>query len=176
MKIRRVLFVALFAALIASAGFFVMPIGPVPIVFQNGIAILSGLLLGAVNGFFSVALFLLAGVLGMPIFSGGKAGLAVLAGPTGGYLIGYALASFVAGLLFEKLPLPKIASVIIATIAGFAIIYVPGLMRLSQTLHLSLNDTFAKGLIPFLLADFLKAIVIIIVALRVKNKLKKFLS
>lgn len=176
MKTRRVLFIVLFAALIASAAFFGIPIGPVPIVFQNGIAILSGLLLGPVSGFFAVVLFLLAGILGMPVFSGGTAGLAVLAGPTGGYLIGYALGAFAAGFLFEKLPLPKIASAIIAAFAGFAFIYVPGLFRLAQTLHLSLNDTFAKGLVPFLLADFLKAVVIIIVALRVKDKLNRFLS
>ncbi|MGB8933246.1 MAG: biotin transporter BioY, partial [Anaeromyxobacteraceae bacterium] len=82
----RLVWTALLAACIAVGGWLQLPIGPVPITLQPLFILIAGYLLGPARGAAAVALYVLAGVLGMPVFAGGKAGLGVLLGPTGGYL------------------------------------------------------------------------------------------
>nr|WP_255947031.1 biotin transporter BioY [Brucepastera parasyntrophica] len=76
-------FTAVFAALICAGSVIAIPLGPIPIVLQNAFAILSGLLLGPLQGAGAVGLFLIAGFLGLPVFSGGKSGIVAITGPTG---------------------------------------------------------------------------------------------
>ena len=98
------IFVPLFAALITISGFIAFPLPgtPVPIVLQNMMPILASGLLGGLYGTASTALFLIAGLLGLPVFSGGRGGLAHLLGPTGGFLIGYLAAAAFLIIFFRK--------------------------------------------------------------------------
>ena len=181
----RVSFVALFAALTAGGTFFTIPVGPVPIVLQNMFAVLSGMILGPIMGGATVGIFLLAGILGFPIFSGGTGGISVLAGPTGGYLVGYLLAAVLAGLIAGnptyKTPLPRL---IIAAVAGFIVIYIPGLIWLKgvdwgwlrNTRDLTWPQTFAGGLFPFILGDILKAIAAVAITPRLRRLAADFLN
>ena len=91
---------ALFAALISAGCFIQIPLpGGIPIILQDMLAMLSGMLLGPLYGSIAVFVFLVLGSIGLPVFSG-KAGLQVItAGPTGGFLIGYLLGALAAGLL-----------------------------------------------------------------------------
>src|SRR5512133_1411896 len=91
----RLVWTALLAACIAAGAWLQLPIGPVPVTLQPLFIVLAGFLLGPARGAAAVALYVLAGVLGMPVFAGGKAGLGVLLGPTGGYLVGFILAAAV---------------------------------------------------------------------------------
>ena len=95
-------FVALFAAIICVGCFIKIPLGAVPVVLQNGLCILSGVLLGGILGGAPTALFLIAGLIGLPVYSGGTSGIAVWMGPTGGFLPGYFLGALVAGLIAGK--------------------------------------------------------------------------
>ncbi len=88
-QLRMTVFASLFAALMAAGAYLSIPIGPVPIVLQNMFVLLAGLLLGNRWGLASVAVYLLAGVCGLPVFAGGLGGIGRIVGPTGGYLIGY---------------------------------------------------------------------------------------
>ena len=88
---------AVFAALICAGWMMSIPVGSIPIVLQNALAVLAGLLLGPLFGGLSVLLFLVAGAVGLPVFSGGSGGFAVFAGPTGGFLVGYLAAAVVGG-------------------------------------------------------------------------------
>lgn len=173
-------FTSLFAALICAGSFIAIPIGPVPIVLQNAFAVLSGLLLGPIQGAGAVGLFILAGTLGLPVFSGGKSGFAVLTGPTGGYLAGYILAAFIAGTAArraEKADKDQTLPIFIsAALAGFACIYIPGVLVLKRTLNLSFADALAKGVIPFLAGDLIKAAIIIPLAWKVSPILKRYLN
>jgi hypothetical protein len=92
---------ALFAALIAAGTFISIPLPftPVPVVMQNLFSLLAGLVLGPMLGAASVALYLIAGLIGAPVYAGATSGIARLLGPTGGFLFGYLLSAFVAGLL-----------------------------------------------------------------------------
>lgn len=97
-------YVAVFAALIAALALTPpIPIGAlgVPITLQTLGVALAGLCLGAWRGAAAVGLYLLVGLAGLPVFSGGRAGVAVLVGPTGGYLVAFLLSAFVVGLVAQ---------------------------------------------------------------------------
>lgn len=85
-SVKDIVLTADFAALIAAGSVFVLPVGPVPVTFQTLVIALAGLYLGPGPGMSAVALYILAGGIGVPVFAGGKAGLGVLFGPTGGIL------------------------------------------------------------------------------------------
>src|SRR4030067_426903 len=101
-KLRWIVLSSLMAALMAVGAYIHVPIGPVPIVLTNLFVLLSGLLLGSRWGLASAAIYLLVGAIGMPVFYGGKGGLAHILGPTGGYLFGFLLCACVAGFYSER--------------------------------------------------------------------------
>ncbi len=105
-KLRMTVYASLLAALMAVGAYIAVPIGPVPIVLQNLFILLAGLLLGSKWGLASVAVYLLAGALGLPVFSGGTGGIARFAGPTGGYLLAYLPAVYLIGFISERKELP----------------------------------------------------------------------
>ena len=173
----KICFIALFAALIAGGTFIAIPIGPVPIVLQNLFIVLAGLILGPFMGAASVALYLLAGLLGAPVFAGFTSGITRFAGPTGGYLIGYLLSALITGLIAGKpgvnASLPRI---IVAVFAGFLVVYVPGLIWLYHITAMSLDRLFVSGFVLFLPGDILKGIAAVLIAKRARRTAADFLD
>ena len=104
--------VVVFAALIAVCALLpaIKTGGAVPITLQTFAVLLTGAVLGARRGFAAVMLYLLLGLVGLPIFSGGAGGPGVLAGATAGYLVGFPLAAALCGFIVERLPRAKAAS------------------------------------------------------------------
>ena len=102
-QLKMTVYTALFVALIAMGAFIAIPIGPVPIVLQNMFVLLAGIILGPVWGLACVSIYLLIGLAGLPVFAGGTSGIGKLFGPTGGYLIAYLPAVFVAGAISKGL-------------------------------------------------------------------------
>jgi len=172
-------FTALFAAIICAGSIISIPIGPVPIVLQNAFAVMAGLLLGPLQGAETVALFLVVGLLGLPVFSGGRSGFVVLEGPTGGYLAGYFLAAILAGWILKQMaPDPKkqsLAAIICATVAGFACIYIPGIIVLKLKLDLTFTDALLKGILPFLVGDLIKIIALVPITLKLRPIIARYL-
>lgn len=160
-SITRTAMIALFAALTAAGAFITVPLYPVPMVLQNLFPVLSGLVLGPLMGSAAVGLFLAAGALGAPVFSGGTGGIARFFGPTGGFLLGYLLAAAVAGLIVgrprrdKRTPGWRIA---LAAALGFVAIYVPGLLRLHAVTGLPWLGTLTAGFFPFIPGDIIKGI------------------
>src|ERR1700722_2092876 len=94
---------SLFVALCARIAIPLMPLTPVPLTVQNLGVLLVGLVLGSRRGFAGLALYLIEGALGMPVFSPtGPGGIAQLLGPTGGFLMAYPFVAFIAGYIFER--------------------------------------------------------------------------
>ena len=124
-KIKENFSIALFAALMSVGAFIKIPIGLVPISLTSFFVILSALILGPYRATLSVFIYLIAGIAGLPVFSGGS-GPVVFAGPTGGFLIGYIPAVFVSGIisnkkiLSNKLPIADAFAVIFGTIIIYA--------------------------------------------------------
>jgi biotin transport system substrate-specific component len=154
-SLRMMVFAALLAALIAVGAFLAVPIGPVPIVLQNFFVLLAGMLLGSRWGFICVAVYLLAGACGLPVFAGGSGGIGHLFGPRGGYLFGYLPAVFVVGWVAERTR-GKIAWEVAAMVIGCLFVYAAGVPWLNWMLHLGWSKAFAVGMYPFLIGDALK--------------------
>ena len=167
----KITFTALFAALTAAGALVAIPVGPVPIVLQNLFALLSGLILGPLMGSAAVGLYLLAGILNFPVFAGGGGGIARFAGPTGGYLIGYFLAAFSAGLIAGR-PQPgtktPYARIIVAVAVGFLVVYVPGVAWLKISRGLSWPRALMAGFVPFIIGDTIKGIAAVLIAPRLR--------
>jgi biotin transport system substrate-specific component len=153
-SIRMTVYACLFTALIIVGTYIKIPIGPVPIVLANFFVLLAGVLLGSSWATGSVALFLVLGVIGVPVFSSGG-GVAAIVGPTGGYLIGYLAAAFVTGIITQRRK-SRGAVDLIGLIAGALVIYVLGLPWLKHSLHIGWTKTLTLGFFPFLIGDALK--------------------
>lgn len=141
--------------LIALSAQITLPLWPVPVTGQTFGVLLVAALLGR-RGALSVAAYLFEGALGLPFFAGGTAGVAVLAGPTAGYLVGFIAAAYVVGLLCEKSWDRRVGTAVVAMLIGTAVIYgfgVPWLARFTGW-----NQALQLGLLPFLPGDVLKVI------------------
>jgi len=154
-QLRMTVYASLLAALTAAGAYLSIPIGPVPIVLQSLFILLSGLLLGSRWGLASVAVYLLAGIYGLPVFAGGLGGIGRLVGPTGGYLIGFLPAVYLIGVISEKGEQRLIFDVI-AMIAGSIVIYAFGVSWLKILTGMTLGKTLVVGVVPFILGDVIK--------------------
>ena len=154
-QLRMTVYASLLAALTAAGAYLAIPIGPVPIVLQNLFVFLSGLLLGPRWGVASVGVYLLAGVLGLPVFAGGVGGIGRFAGPTGGYLLGFLPAVYVIGLISKKAG-ERIVFDVLAMVCGGIIVYACGITWLKGLTGMTLAKTLAVGVYPFIPGDALK--------------------
>ena len=156
-KIKDLSIIALFAAIMCILGPLSIPIGPVPISLTTFAVFLSVYLLGAKKSAISVIIYLLIGLTGLPVFSGFQGGVAKLAGPTGGYLLGFIPAAIIAGLLISRFAQKKMAS-IISMILATCILYFIGTAWLAVSLHLTPWQALSAGVIPFIPGDIIKII------------------
>ncbi len=144
-----------------------LPGNPVPITGQTfGVLLVAGAL-GLRRGVASTALYLAIGIVGLPAFAEGKAGLAIIAsvnggrlvlGATGGYLVGFVLASALVGRLAERGWDRRLPGALAAMALGNLAIYAAGLPWLAAATGYSVGETIAKGLVPFVLGDMLKLV------------------
>lgn len=145
------------AVLIALIAQVEIPLKPVPVTLQTLGVLLVGAALGWKRGAASLGTYLGAGIIGLPVFAGGGAGLAKLAGPSGGYLIGFLLAATLVGYLNQRFALDRrVLGAALAMLAGTVLIYAVGLPWLAVTTGLRGSALLNAGLIPFLLGDSLK--------------------
>ena len=152
---------ALMASLIAVGSFLSIPLGPVPFSMQPLFIMLAGFLLGWPHGMIAALLFVAAGSIGLPVFAGGKSGLAVLFGPTGGYLIGFVLAAGAIGLLTQARKTeqtPGWALGLLAGLAGLALLYACGVLNLIRVLDIGWHKALTIGFLPFILQDLVKLV------------------
>jgi len=154
-QLRMIVFASLLAALMAAGSYLAVPIGPVPIVLQNMFVLLAGLLLGSRWGLASVAVYLLTGACGLPVFAGGMGGIGRLVGPTGGYLIGYLPAVFLVGYISEKGD-ARTGYDVLAMICGTIALYACGVSWLKILTGMTWSKALAAGMYPFLIGDALK--------------------
>ena len=153
-----------FAAALAAASQIAIPLPftPVPITLQPLVVVLAGLMLGPVAGAASMVLYLAAGAVGLPVFTPlGAPGLARFLGPTGGYLLAYPAAAFIAGALARRAP--TLVGRWLAATAGTIVILVGGVAELGIVTQ-SFSRALAIGLTPFALLDVVKAFVAAVIA------------
>jgi len=125
-----------------------LPFTPVPITGQTLGVLLIGALLGRWRGTLAILAYLTEGISGLPVFAGGLAGPAVLAGPTGGYLIGFVFSAYLVGWLAEEGWDRKPVTTFIMMGTGTALILITGAIFL--TLFVPGNQVISMGIIPFI--------------------------
>ncbi len=170
-KVYSMALIALFAALTAVFSQIIIPIGPVPI----NLALLSVFICGGVLGWkkasLSMVIYILLGIAGVPVFSGFQGGLAKIAGPTGGYIVGYLIAAFVIGIITDKFG-RKILPLICSMILGLILCYAFGTIWFVLLMNQGIVASLMTCVIPFLPGDAVKiAAAVIVVKALSKTKL-----
>ena len=170
--------VAAFTALVIVGAIFSVPApwNPVvPFTLATLFVILAGMLLGPWRGLAVTGLYLLLGIMGLPVFSGGTGGAQVLAGPTGGFLVGYVLAAFLAGLIIRYGGSGWLSLILAALVATLAI-YLPGLPWMHWRLMGLVEDwswtsTWGKYTLPFLVGDGIKAMAAVVISRYLRDRI-----
>ena len=147
-----------------------IPIGPVPISFTNLAIYLSLYLLGWKRGTISYLVYLLIGLVGIPVFSGFTSGPGKLFGPTGGYLIGFIPLALIAGYFINHFHNKKVLS-FLGMILGTAVCYALGTTWLAIQAHMGFQAALMAGVVPFLPGDFIKMILALLIAPQIRKQL-----
>ncbi len=173
MSTRDIVYIALFAAIVAALGMFppiVLPVIGVPITAQSLGAMLAGSVLGARRGSLAIVLFLLLVAIGVPLLAGGRGGFGVFLGPSGGFLLGWPIAAFAIGWMIERswARLDIWRGFVINALGGIVVMYACGIPWIAVVAEISLWQAFI-GAMGFLPGDVIKAAVAAFVAVTVKR-------
>ena len=157
---------SLFVALCARVTVPLLPITPVPLTLQNFGVLAVGLLLGSRRGFAALALYLVEGAFGLPVFSPAilGSGITHLLGPTGGFLMAYPLVAFVAGYIYEHTS-RRFAWAALSAAAAEVVLFAGGLSWLAVLTH-SISLAIRYGLYWFVFAEVIKVMMAAAVAAR----------
>ena len=153
-RVVRIMFFTLFTALGAQFAVW-LPFTPVPVTMQTLFVVLAGIVLGPRDGFYAMLSYLALGISGAPVFAGLSFGPLVLFGPTGGYLLAFPAAAFLAGYLRE-IGGGRQAAAGLGIISGLILILTVGTAHLSLVTGLSISKAFSLAFVPFIMAELVK--------------------
>jgi biotin transport system substrate-specific component len=167
---------ALCAAIICVLSPLSIPIGPVPISLATFAVMLSAAILGAKWGTIATIVYILLGAVGVPVFAGWTGGVGIIAGQTGGYIIGYIPLAFLTGFFYDrfgrhKAGKMKYAWLMIGMILGTAVLYLIGTAWFIAVSGAALADAMGWCVLPFLPGDFIKMIIVTIAAPKISEAL-----
>lgn len=147
-----------------------IPMSPVPISLANFAIFLAVYALGARMGTISCLIYLLIGLIGLPVFSSFSGGAAKLLGPTGGYLFGYILMALISGIVIDRSKGNRIIQ-FFGLVLGTAVCYLFGTLWLAWQASMTVQGALAAGVIPFIPADFVKIILILVIGPEIRERL-----
>lgn len=174
MNTKDIVFVALFAALMAALAAFppfnIPGMGGVPITAQSLGVMLAGGLLGAKRGGAAMILFLILVAAGLPLLSGGRGGYGVFLGPSGGFLIGWIIAAFFVGFLVEKMwnELTYLKAGLAVILGGIVLLYAIGVPWVAYAAEIPLMKALV-GSAAYIPGDVIKAVIAAVVIVQVKK-------
>ena len=179
MKTKNMVMCGLFAAILCccAAITIVLPFTAIPITFQVLAVSVAGAVMGKKYGALSVIIYTLIGFCGLPVFSGMKGGVTALAGPTGGFIIGFIPEAFVTGLIValivkkEDKILVKNIKIFFAMIVGLVVLYAFGTVQFMFMAKISVLKALTLAVIPFVPLDVAKIVVAVVVSIFVKNNI-----
>ncbi|NFV14010.1 biotin transporter BioY [Clostridium sporogenes] len=174
LEVRDMIYSALFATIIGVSSYITipLPISPVPITAQGLAVMLAGCVLTPVQAALSMVTFLFMGAIGIPVFSGGTAGIGVILGKTGGYLIGYLIGVIIISLLVRKNK-SLVRMLIACFIGGIVVVHILGSAWLGQVTSIGIKKAFLLGSAPFIPGDIIKAVVAVLIGKKLSKSIKK---
>ncbi len=167
-SIKLMIYASLFTTLIIIGSYIAIPTGIVPIVIANMFIFIVALSLPMKWSLYSVTIYLLLGAIGLPVFSGGNGGFHNFYGPTGGYLIGYLVASFFISLISAGKP--NWLKDIIALIVGFGVIHLLGILWLMYKFPQGWQNSLSIYWI-FIIGDMIKLGIALVITQRIRHHL-----
>lgn len=172
--IKEMTVIGLMTAVICIAAPFSIPIpvSPVPLSLTNFVIFITVYILGLKGGALSVLIYLVLGTAGLPVFSAFGGGLGKVAGPTGGYLIGFLFLALIQGLFLKVFPKKNIAA-ILGMILGMAVCYAFGTAWLAWQMNQSFLASLGIGVIPYLPGDAVKIMIAAIVGPKLRSTVEK---
>ncbi|ABS41361.1 BioY family protein [Clostridium botulinum F str. 230613] len=174
LKVRDMIYSALFATIIGVSSYIIipLPISPVPITAQSLAVMLAGCVLTPIQVVLSMITFLLMGIIGIPVFSGGTAGFGIIVGKTGGYLIGFLVGAIIISLLVRKNK--SLVNMMIACfIGGIVVVHILGSAWLGQVTSIGIKKAFLLGSAPFIPGDLIKAVVAVLIGRKLSKEMKR---
>lgn len=180
-SLTSLIYMALFAALMATTALFSLYVATIPFTLQTLYVVLAALILTPREAAGSMAFYVFLGVVGLPVFAGGQAGLSALLGPTGGFIIGFIFAAFFASLAFNKLQkktgepskgLAQFAPYILASFIAILVVYVFGATWFMYSAAMPFWPALLATVIPFIIPDVIKAAVATLLAMSLKRIMK----
>ncbi|MBO6154835.1 MAG: biotin transporter BioY [Lachnospiraceae bacterium] len=163
---------AIMAALLCVLAPLALPIGPVPISLATLVVYLAAYILEPKWSVVSVAVYLLLGLVGLPVFSGGKAGVGTLVGPTGGYLIGYLFLALISGIFIHKVG-NGIALSVVGMIIATAVLYLFGTVWFVKMMDTDVAYAMSVCVLPFIPGDIIKIVAATLLGKAVTKALNK---
>lgn len=171
MSTKTLTLTAILTAVLCICGPLALPIGPVPISLTSGVLMLIALLLGMGRSTLCCAVYLLLGLVGLPVFSSFRAGMSVLAGPTGGYLVGFLPMTAICGYFCARTNKRTLQA---AALAGAtALLYIIGTAWFVYQTGKTLPVALGACVLPFLPGDALKILLVVSGGNLLKARLKK---
>ena len=158
-RVRHIALIALGAGIVALSAQLVIPTQPVPFTGQTLGVLAVGAALGFRRGAAALLLYLAIGAIGVPVYAEGKAGLGVVSGATGGYLIGFVVAGAIVGRLAELGWDRRLPGALVAMAIGTAVIYAIGVPWLKVATGMSWAEAVNLGMTKFLVWDAAKALI-----------------
>jgi len=177
-NIRDICLISVFTAIIAvCAQIYVPMLAGVPFTMQTFAVSLAGVILGAKRGTLSALVYIILGMIGIPVFNGFTGGFAFVFGRTGGFILSFPVMALCAGIfsdmgLNKKLPVKYLLTAA-GLVFGTAINYISGLLMFSVIMSRNLHTAFIACVMPFILPDIIKMILAGIIGVSVRKILTK---
>lgn len=171
LTLREQIYAAFFAIIIAGLSQLTIPLGLIPLTGQTFAIGLVVTFLGLRTGTVSIIIYLLLGLIGLPVFAGGTSGIGILFGPTGGYLIGFIFNGLLTGKLLEKDSTNYVRG-ILANIAGALATLVFGTLWLKWSTGMAWIGAINGGFLLFLLPGVIKAVAAAYLGIFLKKKMR----
>ncbi|MDO5389171.1 MAG: biotin transporter BioY [Clostridia bacterium] len=169
---KEMVITALFAAIFCIMGPISIPIGPIPVSLTNFVIYISCYMLSTKNAVLSYIIYMLLGAVGLPVFSGFAGGIGKLAGPTGGYIVGFIFTAVISGIVINKFYNNKLISAL-GMLLGLIVVYAFGtawfaFLNGDKTIY----EILKLCVIPFIAVDIIKIAIAAIIGPIFKSKLK----
>ena len=160
MKTKKLVYCALFAALVGIASLISIPIQPIPVNMGILTVLLAGGLLGKKYGTISIIVYIFMGILGVPVFAGFRGGVSIIVGPTGGYIMGYLIIAFLTGWIYEKTK--KARYTVPVMIISILLCYFVGTLWYCYILDSGFIPALTLCVLPFIPGDALKIVLAVL--------------
>ena len=178
LSVQDMVLIAVFTAIMAICSWISVSAGPVPFTLQTFAVFVTAALLGTKRGTIAVVVYILLGIIGVPVFAGLTGGPSVIAGPTGGFIVGFILTAIIIGLLMNlangKSEVVKLVITVVAMVLGDVACFAIGTVWFMVVTNNTVAVALTYCVIPYIIPDIAKIAVATIIANRVKKYVQIF--